>query len=438
MFEKLIYALAAFTIVLFFAYILYKGNTVKSCLLFILGGLPLMNLKITAEWLGGFRTFDFICFYALIFLFKDFSTINKKKGLNLYLWLFGGLSVVLILSGLSSEFPERTWISFFRFVPIFIFGRFLVITCFKDPEFYQQVIKALKISYLLSLLFLLAQVIFGLGFTFYPTLGPNTVDPLLQMVRYPGIFYDAQQHGQYLAMGSFLFLYNAPGTSKRMQWINYSVVLFALVGMVLAGSRAPMGGFILGLLLLFFLLSSKYKVYGGFAFVIGFGAYLFFAPQNGVFQRTAGLSDDFLFRKTLWDEALDISAQSPILGIGAGNYQDHVTRHNQNQYLEIEEGVFMYFDQPENGYLKILVELGFTGLFLVAVMLLSPFMKGTVGSLKKQLNPVVALLLAALLSWMVAFSTVYSFYDYRIMILVATLVVLILTIPKPKPHEFAG
>lgn len=439
MFEKLIFVLAALTILFFFIYIFYNGNTVKSCLLFILGALPLMNLKITPEegW-GGFRTFDFICFYGLVFLYKDFATINLKKNLNLYLLLFGGLCGVLILSGLSSEFPERTWVSFFRFITIFIFGRFLVITCFKDPQFYKSIINALKISYVVALFFMCGQVIFGLGFTFYPSLGPNTVDSTLQMVRFPGIFYDAQANGQYLAMGSFLFLYVEPDSDAKVKWMNYGVFFLAMIGMVLAGSRAPIGGFILGLILLFFLLSKKYRLYGGFVVVILIAAYMVILPQGGFFKRTEDVSEDFLFRKSIWDEALTIYSENPMLGIGAGNYKDHIMRHNQNQNLEIEEGVFLYFDQPENGYLKILVEFGSVGFLFFAVMLILPLVKGIIGYYQQNFTPFIGLLMASLIVWMLAFSTVYSISDARILIMVATLIILITTTLKTNSNEFTA
>jgi len=79
MFNNLIYILPGITLLLFIINVFYKGNTVSSCVLFILAFLPLMDLKITTAAWGGFKTFDAICFSSLILLFKDFTTIDLKN-----------------------------------------------------------------------------------------------------------------------------------------------------------------------------------------------------------------------------------------------------------------------------------------------------------------------------------------------------------------------
>ncbi|WP_316790915.1 O-antigen ligase family protein [Pedobacter frigoris] len=430
--ENLIFILAALTLLMFVLNVFYNGNTVESCLIFILTCLPLMNLKITPEAMGGFKTFDFICFYGLIFLLKDFTTIQLKTRQNFYFVFFVILSIILVIGGLASEFPNRTFFSFIKFLSIFIFGRFLLISCYKDPSFHQRVIAALKASYLMALVFLGLQFIFGLGFTFYPKLGPNTIDPIFHMVRFPGIFYDSQAHGQYLAMGSFLFLYVEEGTKRNVRLLNYLVFILAVIGLNLAGSRAPIGGFVIGLFAILFILSGKYRLYGGIVIVLAITFYMVIAPTTGVFQRAENLSEDYLFRKNLWEEALVISQENSLLGIGSGNYQDHITRHNQDQYLEIEDGLFLYFDQPENGYLKILVEFGYIGFGVFALMLIIPLLKAIIGYFRNTFDRKVIFLMASLLSWAVAFSTVYSISDYRIMIVMAVMIILIISYPEKQ------
>src|ERR1700743_1842913 len=111
MHDKLIVIVPGITLILFFVNVFYRGNTPTSCLLFILALLPLMDLKITKEAWGGFKTFDFICFYCLIFLLKDFITINTKSRNNFYFLLFVLLGIIILLGGLASEHPEKTYIS---------------------------------------------------------------------------------------------------------------------------------------------------------------------------------------------------------------------------------------------------------------------------------------------------------------------------------------
>ncbi len=437
MFDKLIYVLAVLTLILFIFNIFYKGNTVQSCLLFMLALLPLMDLKITNETWGGFKTFDAIYFYAFIFLFKDFVTVDLRNKNNIYVFLFICLSITMLLSGLLSEFPNPTYFNIIKIFPIFIFGRFFITECLKDPSFHLKAINALKISYVTALGFLFIQTIVGLKFTFYPDLNPNTIDPVFHMVRYPGMFYDSQGSGQYLAMGSFLFLFIESNSKQKSYVLNYLVFLLAIYGISLAGSRAAFGGFVMGILVLLFLGGRKYRVYGSIALVLGLVGYLIIAPQSSVFDRSKNISSDFQFRESIWKETIKISDEHPILGIGWGNYRSYTTRHVQDQYLEFADGEIVYFGEPESGYLKILVELGYVGFLTFALFILIPLVKGVKSSFTNDHDKRITFLIAPLIVWMVAFSTVYTIFDSRILIMVISMIALIITYPTKRDcqHE---
>lgn len=438
MFEKLIFLLPALTMLVFMITIAYRGNTVQSCLLFILSLLPLMDLKVTPEAFGGFKTFDVICFYSLIFLFKEFTTISLSNKNNFYLILFFFLMVIMLIGGLSSEFPQKTYINIVKALPIFIFGRFFITESLKDPQFFSRAIKALKLSYLICLAFLLVQVIVGLKFTFYPGLATNTIDPVFKVIRYPGVFFDSQAHGQFLAMGCFLFLYIEEEASRQSRLLSYLVFVLAIVAILFAGSRSAMGGIIIGMVVIFFLAAKQYRIYGTIIVIMAIAAIAVISPKNGVFDRAENLSEDYLFRQSIWVEAFDISKKHPYLGIGSGNYKNYVTRHAQNQYIEIEDGTLVYFDQPENGYLKIMVELGFIGFAIYLLFVLVPLFKGFIFQIRGIYDQRVTFFMAALVSFLVAFNTVFSIYDNRILIMVASLVVLIIVYPhKEYNNELA-
>jgi O-antigen ligase len=434
--DKLIFILPGIALLLFALNIYFKGNTVQSCLLFVLTLLPLMDLKITKEAQGGFKVFDAICVYCIIFLLKDFVTINRHNPNNFYFLLFVLLAVIILLGGLASEFPNRTYLNLFKAMPIFIFARFFLSECYRDPGFHIKAIRALKVSYLTALSVLLIQLVVGLKFTFYPSLSPNTIDPVFQIVRYPGIFYDSQASGQFLAMGSFLFLYTEEGASRKAQWFSYLVFVVAIAGIALAGSRAAFGGFIIGLIIVFFMAAKQYRVYGIVAGVAGYLIFAFISVESGVFDRTKNLSEDLVFRQSIWKEAFEISKKHPLLGIGSGNYQNYVIRHAQGQYLEVADGQLVYFDQPENGYLKIMSELGFIGFGIFALYLLIPLAKGFINYIKGIYDQRVAFFMAALISWMVAFNTVYSIYDYRLLIMVVSMIVLIIAYPVTESNAY--
>jgi len=430
--ELLIIVVPVFVLFLFILNLFYKGNNVQSCLLFVLTLLPFMEMKITKEAYGGLKVFDAICYYCLVFLLKEFIAIKVKN--NIYFLLFLLFSLIVFFGGLASEYPGKTYMQVVKVLSIFIFARFLLTEMYKDNAFHEKVIAALKISYLIALGFLFIQIIIGLKFTLYKELGPNTVDPIFHMVRYPGVFYDSQASGQYLAMSSFLFLFIPEGSPRKVYMFNYTIFLLGIIGMGLAGSRAAIGGFMLGLFIIIFMAAKQYRVYGIVLIVVGFIAYVFVSPSSGVFERAGNLSDDYLFRKSIWTKALDISQDHPYLGIGWGNYQTYVTRHAQDQYLEMAEGELMYFTQPENGYLKILVEVGYLGFFIFLLFLIIPLLKGFIRYIQGVYDRHVIILIASLISWMVAFYTVYSITDYRLLIMVTSLIVLIVSYSTHKRH----
>jgi O-antigen ligase len=397
--------------------------------------LPLMNLKVTKEAIGGWKTFDVIMYFCLIFLLKDFLNIDRKNRTNFYFVLFVIFAIIILISGLSSEFPDHTFLDFFKILPIFIFARCFVKECFIDGSFMFRALKALKISYTIALAFIFIQWLVGLRFTFYPDLGPNTIDTSLNLIRYPGIFYDSQASGQYMAMGSFLYLFNTNNASRKELAINYILFALSILGIFLAGSRAALGGFAVGLLIIFFVTANKYRIYGVFVMLALGLMYTFVAPKKGVFARAGSLSDDYLFRKSIWDKAIDISKEHPYLGIGAENYQKYVMRHAQDQYLEINEGELLYFNQPENGYLKIMVELGFSGFFVFMLFLIVPAVRGIYFKLRGWTDYRVTFFVASLICFLVEFNTVYSIWDNRILLLVVCMIGLIISYPLETPVD---
>jgi len=435
MLNNLLYILPGVTLFLFFVNIYLKGNNVSACILFILTFLPLMDLKVTVEAWGGFKTFDVICYYCLFFLLKDFITIDLKNHTNFYFVLFVLLTVIILIGGLASEFPQHAYLNVLKIFPIFIFARFYVKECFIDPSFLRKTINSLKISYALALGFLLIQWVVGLKFTFYPELGPNTFDAVTGAVRYPGIFYDSQASGQFLAMGSFIFLYNADGASKKMLALNYIAFFIAVTGIVLAGSRAAFGGFAIGLMVMFFMTARQYRVYGLVLIILSGLTYSLVSTKTVLFARAGNISEDYLFRKSIWQKAFDISKEHPYLGIGAENYQKYIKRHAQDQYLEVEEGELLYFDQPENGYLKVMVELGFSGFLIFILFLIVPLISGVTYNLKGLYDNRVGLFIAALVCFLVEFNTVYSIWDNRILIMVVSIITVILVYPVKQYSE---
>lgn len=163
--------------------------------------------------------------------------------------------------------------------------------------------------------------------------------------------------------------------------------------------------------------------------IVGAITFLILAPQLDIFNRSKNLSDDFLFRESIWEETIDIVKENPFLGIGIGNFENYTTKYNQNLYLEIETGEILFFDQPENGYLKILVEHGVLVFAIFLLFLLLPLTKNLISYRHKE-NQWVVFIMASFVSWLVSFSTVYSISDYRLLIVVGTCISLLIISSK--------
>ena len=137
------------------------------------------------------------------------------------------LTSLILISSINSEFIVNSLFNFLKYLSIFIYAKILIDECLKDISFIKLVIKCLKLGCILSLVFLLIQLVIGLEFTFYPDLNPNTYLGLsTEAPRFPSYFQDPQKYAQYLSMISFLFLMNKE-TKSTPGIIN--IVFFVLV-----------------------------------------------------------------------------------------------------------------------------------------------------------------------------------------------------------------
>ncbi len=420
--EKLTIILPFITLLTFIV-IFHRKNDITSYLLLVLFLLPLMDVKVVPEWMGGYKTFDVISFYCFFFFIRRFIQAGAGRGVDYYFFIFGLLVIVLFIGSLVSEFKYNSLKNLVKIFPIFIFTRLFIAECYDNPNFLNQAIKALKITFSITLLFLLIQVVVGLQFTLSSFLNPNTFDIATNVTRYPGIFYDSQGHGLFLSIGSFIFLYG--GKNNKPNLYSYILFFLMIVGILLAGSRSAFGGFAFGILTLIFLGGKSFRIYSFCIITLFILFYGMLSTSSGIFSRAKNLNDDYLFRNSLWQNALKISAEHPFVGIGTGNYQSYVKRYEQDHYLE-SEGQIYYFDQPENGYLKVLVEFGYPGFIAFLLLIISPVIGAVMHYKRHNADNGTMTLFAGLGCWIIAFSSVYTFFDNRNLILVATLLTMLI------------
>lgn len=419
--------------ILVFIYLIVNKPTIETYVLFVFYNLPFINTKILPLEYGFVKTFDVVTVVALLIFLKEFLTFNKKVNTWLYTTLVILFWAVTLMSKISSEFPTTNLYLLYPVFNIFIFGRFLFLYLRNNDKLFTKVLPALKTSLFFILGFMTLQIVFGLNFTFYKELGQNTFSESTGLIRYPGMFSESQYNGQFLALGSFVFLIATKYKDQYSNYLNYFGFALSILAIILAGSRSALGGFAFGCIFLVSISSVRVKIYTTLSLLFGAFVFFLYKPDSGIFGRAENLGDDLSFRQSIWTETFGIIKEYPIFGIGFGNFESYLMKYHQELYLQIESGGdLIYFTQPENGYLKILVEQGYIVFIIFILLLLIPFLRNVYLALLSKLPGYKGFMMAALISWIVAFNTVYSFLDYRLLLMVAIFTI-VLIIP-PTQH----
>jgi O-antigen ligase len=305
----------------------------------------------------------------------------------------------------------------------------LIEECLKDLSFTKLIIKYLKLGCILSLVFLLIQLILGIKFTFYPDLNPNTYLGLSTgALRFPSYFQDPQKYAQYLSMIGFLFLMNRE-TKSKPDILNIVLFILVILAIFLTGSRAAFGGMLIGLLIILLAKKSKTWIIAIFFGLIGYFIITNYSENFSLFNRNEDVNASLDVRNEIWKKDLLIFSLNPLLGIGIGNHHNYIVTHSRNEYYLIDKEVVYY--GTESGYLQILIECGLLGFVLIFLLILIPVINALLTYLRfKNFN--IICLVAPVISWMMAFTTVNSLSDNRILVLLITLLCLLI-VSKNSP-----
>lgn len=405
-----------------FAWVLFtKGDKNRLFIKYILLAYPLIATTILPGG-AGYNNFDLITILFFLIFYRP-RHVHVKGGL-LYLILFILLTAIGITACfLAESITEETFRMFVEYFATFIFAKILIDEIIADPAFFYEVIRCMQITVLVSIIFLGCQFIFGPQFSIARTLhgGVFMEDTA---IRYPGFFQDPQKFAQYLAASSFLFLIREPGTVK-LPAKNYILLVLTIISILYTGGRAALGGWALGFLLIVIFGNSNLKLYATLIAVVFFIVIYNFSDSFSVFNRHDNLSDSYEFRYGIWRDAFGIFLNNPFFGIAPGNYANYVSVHNPDQFWFVDND-FLYYDHPESGYLKWLTEFGAVGFLSVILLIVVPMIKGFFSYLKWK-DTTFLLLIAAVISWMAGFYTVYSMGDVRIQIMVTCFVCLLIT-----------
>src|SRR5690606_40377268 len=117
--------------------------------------------------------------------------------------LFILLLTELVIGAPASDYPIRSLLYVVGVHPSFIFLRFLILEVRKDPGFIKDIFRIFKYICVIAVVFTIIQTFVGSeNFNLYGQLNINVLGG--DIIRYPGIFYDAQANGLFLALISFL------------------------------------------------------------------------------------------------------------------------------------------------------------------------------------------------------------------------------------------
>jgi hypothetical protein len=360
--------------------------------------LPFIDLNITPQKLGDFKVFDLISFFSLLAIIKKPAALPRE--LKVYTILTVILLLVVFSGSVLSEFVASSLLQFLKFLPIFVYAKLLIDECLMTPGFRTRAINALKIAAGFSLVFLLCQFLIGINFRFYETEDMNYNIVGSQVLRYPSFFYDPQVYGQFLVLTGFLFF--AGNINKRKERIISSAIfLLVLLAIAATGARASIVGIGVSLAFLFFFVGNQMKKVIAGVVLVGF-----------------------------------LGVYAVIDKLAAFNRGD---TYDKEQHWQFGNQI-MFFDHPENGYLKFLTEFGIIGFVVIMIILCRPMVTGVRNYLKSKTSFDNILMVSSLLGWMVTFMTIYSLGDVRVLIVLVTLLCLLLTsnlVPK-KVYVTAG
>jgi hypothetical protein len=419
---KIVYILTALVVLSFFITMFFvTGDRNKLFIKYVLLAYPFVSISLLPN-LGSFNTiFDCITLiFALIFYTHKSMPLHNGK---MYFYFFVILTVTSIIGIVSAEgVSTDTATAVIQYITTFVFARILCEECLADEDFFYSVINCLKIVLVFSLAFLVCQLFFGVNFTFAKSLNLNVTGG--DRIRYPSFFQDPQKYSQFIAVTSILFLIKNKEQTK-LPLLNYAVILCSIVAMMFTGGRAGFLGWGIGVLMILLFGSVQHRVVAIISAVAIFIVVYNFSDVFAMFNRTSTVDDSYEVRSAIWVDAIGIFKDHPMFGIGMGNYANYVAIHNPDQYW-LADNEIIYFNHPENGYLKFLTEGGGIGFVAILVFILLPVLKGVYVFLKtKDIDTLI--LVAAIVSWLVGFYTLYSFDDTRIRILIITLICLLIT-----------
>jgi O-antigen ligase len=410
-------AIAIIVLLLYFI-LMFLGKTHRNTLYigFILIAFPFMGIDLMPSMFS-LRIFDFISITFLILFYKKRKkvAVNQFASRILSFSFFMLIAVFVFNTFIGRELNASFYVSSLQLFTVTVFAKIVFDEFVHDENLLSRIIPWFRFMLLFSLLFLLMQLFFGTAFTFSKSPNINIDGGIV--TRFPAYFQDPQKYAQFLAALSFPVLLVSHKENKySMQGICLFVL--ALIALLYTGGRAALLGWVAGFFILMIFTSKRFKfILLGLLLILIYAGYQF-QDYLPILKR-ASIGDSYAFRNEIWHDAFKIFLKYPLTGIGFGEYANYVSVHHPDQFW-IQDNDVTYFDHPESGYLKLLVEFGLFGFLPLIVLMIYPVINGF-KIYFKNLSTIHLLFSISLITWIIGFSTVYSLGDIRIAILITTI-----------------
>ncbi len=334
-------------------------------------------------------------------IMRDFRPANTAVSLPIVAFTFLGFlstltSVSLILSLEGFFFKLLEWVMLY----------FIIVEVINNTEKFGRILLVILFSMILTAADGLFQFITGADFIrknpLIPSLigggiiqgpfgNPNTFAGWLVIIAPPVLSL------AYFGTG------NWPGLSKKYEWFKksvrpllWAVAILSIVCLALTYSRGGWVAFMLSLIFLGIVRDKKILI-----FIIIAAFILSFTVPHFLKYRIKSITNfSQLDRFILWKEALDITADFPVLGAGLNTYATVVPAYK----LTEETGYY-----PHNSYLQMAAESGVLGVGAFLWILVALF-RTSISNIKRINDKFYGAVLAGLLAGLFGF-LVHSFFD---------------------------
>ncbi|KJJ83610.1 O-antigen ligase-related protein [Candidatus Omnitrophus magneticus] len=294
------------------------------------------------------------------FITRDLKWIKNTPIVILFVFLFWN-----ILSCVNSGYAKESFRGIFKVIEyglvfIIVSTSFYLAHSARVRKFF-YVITAMAIPITINGF---VQYFTGTGF-----LRHRELISLDSLRRISSSFVHPNDYGVYLVIVSIILI--AAGISLGITLKKRALIFFvlglSLVSLLLTGSRGAWISFVCAFLILGVLKSKKILVF----FIISLIFIFFFLP-NTAKDRLSGLtnfkSGSTWERIMLWEGAINMIKEHPVLGFGVNTYSRNFPLYKPKEYIDVR--------YSHNCYLHMASEIGITGaviflIFLVATLILS-------------------------------------------------------------------